>query len=401
MITLGNDFCGIGSIEQALIRLGIAYKTIYSCDIDKYVKQTFFENYDIKEEEWFTDVYERPIPKEPVTIYMTSPPCQSFSIAGQRKGEGDDRGVLFYNSLEFIKQNKPKMFIFENVRGLMSVDGGKVFSRWVELLGGKSVNGMPIMFPVEGSVPYNLYYTVLNARNYGVPQNRERVFLVGFREDYAYRFPSPISLSLKLSDLLDKDVDEKYFLSSKFADTLIKHKKRNKEVGFKELTFETEVSPTITTKYDTRGTDGYLITHNLQKRSADRPSIKKNKSAGGSGHLQKEDQTSCCVDPGNNQAIEFVADYRTDEGLRIRKDGNSPCLTASHHSSTEPSRMAPLIGIKSNMRRLTPRECMRLMGFPDSFKLVCSDTQCYKMAGNSIVVDVIYHILKNIDFKKL
>ena len=248
MITLGNDFCGIGSIEQALIRLGIAYKTIYSCDIDKYVKQTFFENYDIKEEEWFTDVYERPIPKEPVTIYMTSPPCQSFSIAGQRKGEGDDRGVLFYNSLEFIKQNKPKMFIFENVRGLMSVDGGKVFSRWVELLGGKSVNGMPIMFPVEGSVPYNLYYTVLNARNYGVPQNRERVFLVGFREDYAYRFPSPISLSLKLSDLLDKDVDEKYFLSSKFADTLIKHKKRNKEVGFKELTFETEVSPTITTK---------------------------------------------------------------------------------------------------------------------------------------------------------
>jgi DNA (cytosine-5)-methyltransferase 1 len=107
---------------------------------------------------------------------MTSPPCQAFSLAGKRKGKEDLRGILFFNSLEFIQNNNPRFFIFENVKGLLSDDGGNTFQEWVNYLGGKSVNGVPILFPYDGSVNYHLYWQVLNAKKHGVPQNRERVF---------------------------------------------------------------------------------------------------------------------------------------------------------------------------------------------------------------------------------
>jgi DNA (cytosine-5)-methyltransferase 1 len=161
------------------------------------------------------DVYEREIPSESLDIYMTSPPCQAFSLAGKRLGKDDKRGILFFNSLEFIQVNKPRYFIFENVKGLLSDDGGKTFSEWVNLLGGKSVNGLPVLFPYEDSVPYHLYWKVLNAKNHGVPQNRERVFLIGIRDDSdnTFRFPAEEHLTKRLKDVLEDDVDDKYFLS--------------------------------------------------------------------------------------------------------------------------------------------------------------------------------------------
>jgi DNA (cytosine-5)-methyltransferase 1 len=143
--------------------------------MDKYARQTFIHNYG--EPKYYPqNVYEREIPEESLDIYMTSPPCQAFSVAGKRLGKDDKRGILFFNSYEFIEKNKPRYFIFENVRGLLSDDNGKTFSEWVNMLGGKSVNGLPILFAYEESVPYHLYWKVLNAKDYGVPQNRERVF---------------------------------------------------------------------------------------------------------------------------------------------------------------------------------------------------------------------------------
>jgi len=180
-INVGSDFSGVGAFNQALMRLGIEYDEIFACDMDKYARQTYIHNYG--EPAYYPeDVYDREIPKEPLDIYMTSPPCQAFSLAGKRKGEEDKRGVLFYNSHEFIQKNKPRYFIFENVKGLLSDDDGKTFQRWVNFLGGKSVNGNPVMFPVDEVVPYHIYYKVLNAKNYGVPQNRERIFIIGIRE---------------------------------------------------------------------------------------------------------------------------------------------------------------------------------------------------------------------------
>lgn len=127
-IKVGSDFSGVGAFNQALQRLGIDYEEVFACDMDKYARQTFIHNYG--EPDYYPEnVYDREIPKESLDIYMTSPPCQSFSLAGKRKGEDDERGILFYNSHEFIKVNKPRYFIFENVKGLLSDDNGNTFAK--------------------------------------------------------------------------------------------------------------------------------------------------------------------------------------------------------------------------------------------------------------------------------
>jgi DNA (cytosine-5)-methyltransferase 1 len=210
---VGSDFSGVGAFEQALKRLKVDYKTIFACDLDKYARQTYLENNG--EPGYFpNDVYDRDIPAEPLTIYMSSPPCQSFSLAGSRKGEQDDRGVLFYNSHEFIKVNKPRYFIFENVKGLLSDDNGKTFQRWIDYLA-TSVNGQPVIFPHEESVMYHVYHKVLNSKDFGVPQNRERIFIIGIRDDKDnyFRFPKEEYLTKKLKDVLENEVDDKYYLS--------------------------------------------------------------------------------------------------------------------------------------------------------------------------------------------
>ena len=232
MIKTGSDFSGVGAFDQALKRLNIKYETIFACDWDKYARQTYIENYG--EPKYFPkDVYEREIPNESLDIYMTSPPCQAFSLAGKRKGEDDERGILFYNSHEFIQKNKPRYFIFENVKGLLSDANGNTFKVWLDMLGGKSVNGNAVLFPNENSASYHIYWQVLNAKKYGVPQNRERVFIIGIRDDSdnTFTFPKEQHLTKKLKDVLEHDVDEKYFLSEKIISGFIKHSQRHQQKG--------------------------------------------------------------------------------------------------------------------------------------------------------------------------
>lgn len=237
MIKVGSDFSGVGAFNQALKRLGIEYDELFACDMDKYARQTFELNYG-KPKDFPFDVYEREIPKESLDIYMTSPPCQAFSLAGKRLGKEDKRGILFFNSLEFIQENKPRYFIFENVKGLLSHDKqdknaeyGRTFQEWINYLGGKSVNGVHTFFPIEDSVPYHIYFQVLNAKHYGIPQNRERIFIIGIRddEDNDFQFPKPFPLEKRLKDVLETEVDEKYFLSDKMLE-LIEYNGKNKGI---------------------------------------------------------------------------------------------------------------------------------------------------------------------------
>lgn len=411
MIKVGSDFSEVGAFNQALMRLGIQYEEVFACDMDKYARQTFIHNYG--EPKYYpTNVYERNIPSDPLDIYMTSPPCQAFSLAGKRLGKDDKRGILFFNSLEFIQVNKPRFFIFENVKGLLSDDGGKTFNEWVNLLGGKSVNGAPVLFPYEDSVPYHLYWKVLNAKNYGVPQNRERVFLIGIRDDEDNKFNWPVEevLNKRLKDVLEEEVFEKYYLSERlllyFADHKEIHKERGNGFKFEPHNNETIVSNAISTKCGSRQTDPYIQIKSATSKGYEEategdsinfsvPNSETRRGRVGKGVAQTLD-TAC------NQAV-MVGDYRTDEGFRWRQDGNSPAIMAMMRDTWKENftgQNPPIIHKDYKIRRLTPRECFRLMDFPDTFDFsVVSDSQAYKQAGNSIVVAVLAKIINNLNIK--
>ena len=229
MIKVGSDFSGIGAFDSALKSLNIPFANIYACDIDKFAKKSYLANHTA--DDFYSDVYDRPIPQDSLDIYMTSPPCQAFSTAGKMQGEQDKRGILFYNSLEFIKTNKPKVFIIENVKGLISTDGGAIFTKWIDSLCGGYANGVDnSLVGDRDAPPYNLHYKVLNSKDYGVAQSRERIFIVGIRTDidFDYEFPAPTDNSKRLKDFLQNEVDEKYYLSGArlkvIADWEVEHK---------------------------------------------------------------------------------------------------------------------------------------------------------------------------------
>jgi len=510
-IKVGSDFSGVGAFNQALIRLGVEYKEVFACDMDKFARETFIHNYG--EPEYYpTNVYDREIPSESLDIYMTSPPCQAFSLAGKRLGKDDKRGILFFNSHEFIQVNKPRFFIFENVKGLLSDDGGRTFQEWINMLGGKSVNGLPVLFPVDDAVPYHLYWQVLNAKHHGVPQNRERVFLIGIRDDAdnRFQFPREEHLTKRLKDVLEDEVFEKFYMSEAAVSKCLKSQ-ANKDLLIKDVS---DVSKCIVAGYYKIPFDGQYIKvqSNLEKYFLSDETIdkliaydKKQKengngfgekfhdengtmsalkvggcgcddlvkinSATSKGYEEAREGDSInfsvpnsetrrgrvgkgvaqTLDTGCNQGI-WIADFRNDEGLRIRKDNISPCMTSSMRDSQEwnpkaGTRNPPLVGYyneklnqgviqkttygkhqqdcfydcngiigaipagthgstphltktlmpcRTKIRRLTPRECFRLMDFPDTFTWPVSDSQAYKQAGNSIVVNVLYKILKNL-----
>ena len=404
MIKVGSDFSGVGAFNQSLNRLGIEYKEIFACDMDKYARQTFIHNYG--EPEYYpTNVYEREIPRESLDIYMTSPPCQAFSLAGKRLGKNDKRGILFFNSLEFIQVNKPRYFIFENVKGLLSDDGGKTFSEWVNYLGGKSVNGNPVIFSYPDSVPYHLYWKVLNAKEHGVPQNRERVFLVGIRDDSDnnFRWPVEENLSKRLKDVLENEVDEKYFLSESTIEKLIEYDTKQKENGNGFGAKFYEINGTMSAlKVGGGGCDDLIkIKSNTLKgyeEATEGDSINFGFASSDSRRGRVGKQVAQTLDTGCQQGV-LIGDYRTDEGFRWREDGNSPFIMASMRDKWNDKFTAQNPPITKNgykIRRLTPRECFRLMDFPDTFTWPVSDSQAYKQAGNSIVVNVLYKILKNL-----
>ena len=532
MINVGSDFSGVGSFNQALDSLNINYKTVFACDWDKFARKTYVLNYGnsddivivnskehdfccdemirfiegkiilskLAEERFFIrcealarsfsfyyplNVYNRLIPENPLDIYMTSPPCQAFSLAGKRKGEKDKRGVLFYNSHEFIVKNKPRYFIFENVKGLKSDDSGKTFNRWLDYLGGKSVNGNPVIFPLEDATPYHIYHKVLNAKNYGVPQNRERVFIVGIRDDSDNNFnwPKKQHLTKRLKDVLEDDVNEKYYLSDFAIERLcnndsgfsskpkdehdiastvcasdykiargmnvlkvIKHERTNeakikrskslkesgKDIGsFAErqmIAVDQNYSDTILANANPKK-EGLIMIGAIRGRNPENPlsrevglpteqrlELNLNGTSNSLTTVQKDNVVvyksdlikevkSICLKSRPNQDISVkiqkngnIRPYKND----IKKTGLSE-LNISHENNESfavTTTHSPKIYGESTqykIRRLTPRECFRLMDFPDTFTWPVSNSQAYKQAGNSIVRAVLTNTIEKLN----
>ncbi len=435
-ITTGSDFSGVGAFDHAIESLcekhGITHKRIFACDMDKSARKAYIANHG--EPDYYPEnVYDREIPSESLDIYMTSPPCQAFSIAGKRAGKEDERGILFFNSHEFIEKNKPRFFIFENVKGLISHDSGRTFQEWTLYLGGKSVNGVKPFFAHDRAVPYHIYYTVINSKEHGVPQNRERVFIVGIRDDAdnVFQWPRAEPLTKLLRDVLEtfetsrfetrEEFDKhmsKYYLSEKQVQRLIKQMD-DKKNGFavNDVT-GLDVCPTLisggTSPKDKQpiirvagnvNPSGNGMNGNVYDCDGISPKLSTNKGEGikvvqrGRGKNQGGLHDICptittnSFEQNNHLCIPVLTPDRPEKRQNRRrfKENNDPSFTL-----TTQDRHGIFDGY--TIRRLTPLECFRLMGFPDKHTQRCreagiSDSQLYKQAGNSIVVDVLEAIL--------
>lgn len=345
---------GIGSPEVALKNLGIDHTITFACEIDKYARETYLANHepetmyqDMTAESWEGEKYY-------ADLMIGGIPCQSFSLAGKRLGELDPRGLLFFDFLRYVKNQQPKYFIIENVKGLLSDNDGKTFQNWIDLLG-QSVNGNPFFFPHEDSLMYNLHWQVLNTKDYGLPQNRERVFLVGIRNDLpnSFVFPKGVPLTLRLKDILEDEVDEKYYLSEKAIKTV--YAKEGVYTGINE-----DPVRCLTTRYSASIAGTFLKVQSGYEIETEIQVI---------GNYHKSGHSASRI---------------------VHNNGIYPSVMENHGTVTATNTN------DYRIRKLTPLECFRLQGFPDDFKKPVSNSQLYKQAGNTISVNVIQAILKNL-----
>lgn len=292
-------FAGIGGIRTPFQNLG--GECVFSSEIDKYAVQSYEANYGEKPSGDITKIEASSIPN--FDILLAGFPCQAFSIAGKREGFNDTRGTMFFEVERILEEKKPKCFLLENVKGLMNHDRGKTFKIMLDIL--------------ENKLNYKVYYKVLNAKNFGLPQNRERVMIVGFKNhNINFEFPESLNIQTKLGDILESNPDEKYTISDKIWDSHQKRKEKNKEKG---------------------NGFGYSL-------------------------------------------FNEYSPYTSTISARYYKDGSEILIDQSEKGK--------------NPRKLTPREAARLQGYPDSFKIVVSDTQAYKQFGNSVPVKMIDAVAK-------
>lgn len=379
MLKVGTDFSGIGAPEQALKELEINHEVLFACDKDKYARETYLANHIAKV--MYDDILNRDNSKVPyVDLYCFGFPCQAFSISGKRKGFDDVRGTLFFNSADYISRQRPKMFIAENVKGLLSHDKpakskskyGRTFNTIINLLA-KTVNGQILMPIYEDNLGYNIYFSVLNAKYFDLPQSRERIFIIGFREDVNFKFPAQNNVSKKLFEVLEKNVSDNHYLSEKLLSSLPPIKKspvcaalRGRGEGWKQnLEIRNdELSNTITSV----AKDNLIITGNevLVSREIRNEEAKKIRRKTGSNAFRGKELLF-----EKSDVVKTIQTGLTNDNLLI------------------------IPSINNRIRKLTPLETMRLQGYPDSFVKPCSDSQIYKQAGNSIPVNVLKAIFKN------
>lgn len=356
-IRLATCFSGIGAIEHSMHRLGLKYCIQFAGDIDANCKKAYFANYPITEAQWHTDVHNfnaKPY-KGKVDLFVGGAPCQAFSLRGKHGGFEDTRGTLFREFARIVIECQPQIFIFENVKGMLSHDKGETWKVIKETF--------------ENDCDYNVYYQVLNGKDYGVPQSRDRIYCIGFRKETEFKYPAPISLEKTVYDFLQKQFEKKYFLRQKGVNFITRSinyqksytqingdillcQKRNQQFNWHgDFVFH----PKTIVDSNTPQTDEYLFALNDYEESY----FKDNYS-------EKYAIKSC------------------GENMEIMEEVVSSMIDTQY----------------GRFRKLTPRECLRLMGFDDSFKIVCSDTETYKQAGNSIIVDILMALMKQIDITK-
>ena len=298
-------FAGLGGFRIALESLGA--KCVYSNEWDKFAKEVYYDNFGDIPDDDITKVDERLIPDH--DILCAGFPCQSFSISGKQNGFDDDRGNLFFDIIRIIKHKKKKIIFMENVKNLVSHNNGKTL--------------LTIKNEIQ-KLGYSFYYKVLNATDYGIPQKRERIYIVCFRNDLNiknFKFPEPVKLMKHLEDLLldNNQIPNNFYINR--DDIVIKNTKDNQY---------------------------------------------------------------------SNKSIKLGIVNKGGQGERIYST-KGVAITLSAYGGGVFSKTGGYF-IDGKYRKLMPRECARIMGYPDSFKIINNRNQAYKQFGNSVVIDVLQYI---------
>lgn len=305
-------FAGIGGIRIAMQNLG--GKCIFSSEWDKEAQKTYFANYG---EVPFGDITKPEIKAyipDDFDVLCAGFPCQAFSIAGKRGGFQDTRGTLFFDVATIIKEKRPKAVFLENVKGLVNHNGGKTLATILNTL--REDLGYYVPEP-----------KVMNAKYFGVPQNRERIYIVAFRKDLGigeFEYPTPTSKIVSFADVKEKStVNGKYYLSTQYLQTLINHKAR---------------------------------------------------------HASK----------GNGFGYEIISDSKCANAIVVGGMGRERNLVYDHRLTdfTPQTKIKGEIN-REGIRKMTPREWARLQGFSDTFRIVVADSSAYKQFGNSVAVPAI------------
>ena len=372
-IRIATLFSGIGAIEHSIERLGLDHEIVFAGDIDPFVKKSYFANHKINESNWHEDVtkFSAKKYKYKVDLLVGGSPCQSFSMVGKRAGLKDTRGTLFYDFARIIDECRPKVFIFENVKGLLSHDDGKTWR---------------VIQEVFNSLGYKIFSQTMNSKNYGIPQHRERIFVVGFRKkNQEFTFPAPIKLETTMQDFLEDFTDSKYFLGGKGIKFVTSSKNRLKR--YTQIDGEIALCQKANQQFNWHGDfvfegidnpmafDEFVFNINeVEEKYFLSKKVKHYVLAGGTKNFKTSNKTDLPVARPLLQTMH-----------KMHRAGVDNYVTYE----------------QGKIRKLTPKECLRLMGFRDTFKIAVSDTQMYRQAGNSIVVDVLIALLKQMDITKI
>ena len=453
-------FSGIGAFEKALDNLEINYELVNFCEFDKYAVKSYCAIHNVEESKNLGDITkvdEKALPQN-IDLITYGFPCQDISLAGKQKGLFNEDGTqtrsgLFFEALRIIEETKPRVAIAENVKNLTS----KKFSEQFQI----------VLASLE-SAGYNNYWKVLNAKDYGIPQNRERVFIVSIRKDVdtgAFRFPEGIPLELRLKDVLEDEVDEKYYLSNRLISSFDRHKVRMSEKGNGfgwNPTDGNVVANTLLASGAVRPSDNFIVEPKCvqvaQMYGTDREpnpqagrvydangiSPTMDTCSGGNrmpkvlvreatkqGYAEAVEATSPQQAVVCDAKINVIGNYSPsghDASRIVDENGIAPTVKENHGTVTavamrgrynEEGKVEQQVEVSdreisnalttvqkdsmvadSNLRirKLTPKECFRLMGFDDESyhraEAVNSNTQLYKQAGNSIVVPVVEYLFK-------
>lgn len=313
-------FAGIGGIRMGFDRaFGEEIETVFVSEWDEPAQKTYSANFELPGKIWGDITL--PETKEAIPefdICLAGFPCQAFSLAGKRQGFKDDykgrcRGTLFFDVAEICEKHKPRVIFCENVKGLKIHDKGNTFRIIAETL---------------KELGYQVFAKVLNSKDFGVAQNRERIYIVAFRNDVdatGFEFPQPTDSTKRLKDIMEREpVPAKYYLSDRYLATLRAHRAHHESLGhgfgYEVRDWETDIAAAVV--------------------------------CGGMGRERN-----------------LVVDFRQTD------------LTPTTHIKGEINR--------EGIRKMTPREWARLQGFPDTYKLPLADVHLYKQFGNSVTVNVI------------